>query len=942
MDALASKGLLTEDSVMTTFYYSVLHCLHLVLVDPKGSLSAHVAGFTASLKMFLNYGVSSKNYFVFPEASQRNDIHSTGKNLNLAESSKSNFAPYRPPHLRKKEPKNLWLNNAESLSLSEPESSTVYHTSSDSDYGSDGDGPGQDASKVHCDRTRVAAIICIQDLCKADPKLFTAEWTMLFPCSDVLQPRKYEATLMSCMLFDHYLKARLMSASTIATMLDGAASVVLQVAEFKDSTKHGSFTALSSSLGQILMQLHTGTLYLVKHEKNRALLASLFKVLVPLLSCTPYSRMPPELLPTVISTLQARIGDGFLLRSDRTSLLASALDCLTVALSVSPPSAQIKDMLLEEAAGGFSEVQNTPGVLSMLFRCSNPVTSPSVNSEALQALRAVAHNYPTTIFSCWKQVSSTVYGFFSSTPDHPTRFWKNDVGHSGGASWDTLITAAIKVLDECLRAVSGFKGTEDLSDDKFLLGPFASDCIKTKTISSAPFHGLEDPSTSKEEVEICLLGVEQWSETIFQHMPCILRHPSAMVRAAAITCFAGLTSPVFFSLQKDVQDFILSSCLNAAMNDDVPSVRSAACRAIGVISCFPQVIHSVEILDKLVSAAVCNTNDSLVSVRITASWALANISDSLRHCVHTPNFENDSKVSSQLIQLLIDRALHLTNDNDKIKANAVRALGNLSRFLQFASKLDSSNDEIDHMTLPISSLKNLSKDNIGENSLPFQPITSKGSIWLGKMVQAFISCVTTGNVKVQWNVCHALSNLFFNRTLKLKDMDWAPSVFGILLLLLRDSTNFKIRIQAAAALAVPSGIEDYGRSFSDVLQGVMHVLENLNSDHISMPSNFKYRVALEKQMTATLLHVLVLASETDHKPVQEFLAKKASFLEEWLKRLCSTLEERSIQLESEEKTYLNEKREFVARVLQSLIKVFEDSNFNGIAPRFHQLLSGMQ
>lgn len=121
-----------------------------------------VAGFIASLKMFLNYGVSSKSYVVFPEVSQRNNIHSTGKNLNFAESSKSNFAPYRPPHLRKKEPKSLGLNDGESLSLSEPESSTVYQTSSDSDYGSDGDGPGQDLNNVHCDRTRLAAIVCIQ------------------------------------------------------------------------------------------------------------------------------------------------------------------------------------------------------------------------------------------------------------------------------------------------------------------------------------------------------------------------------------------------------------------------------------------------------------------------------------------------------------------------------------------------------------------------------------------------------------------------------------------------------------------------------------------------------------------------------------------------------------------------------------------------------------
>ena len=41
---------------------------------------------------------------------------------------------------------------------------------------------------------------------------------------------------------------------------------------------------------------------------------------------------------------------------------------------------------------------------------------------------------------------------------------------------------------------------------------------------------------------------------------------------------------------------------------------------------------------------------------------------------------------------------------------------------------------------------------------------------------------------------------------------------------------------------------DYGRSFYDVLQGVVNVSENLNSDKISSPSNFKYKVALENQV----------------------------------------------------------------------------------------------
>lgn len=55
-----------------------------------------------------------------------------------------------------------------------------------------------------------------------------------------------------------YAQVRVEAASTIATMLEGQALVLTQVAEYKESSKRGSFTTLSSSLGQILMQLHTG------------------------------------------------------------------------------------------------------------------------------------------------------------------------------------------------------------------------------------------------------------------------------------------------------------------------------------------------------------------------------------------------------------------------------------------------------------------------------------------------------------------------------------------------------------------------------------------------------------------------------------------------------------------------------------------------------------
>ncbi|KAL7221934.1 hypothetical protein ACSBR1_023804 [Camellia fascicularis] len=865
MDVLASKNLLVEDNVMAKFYTSLLHCLHLVLIDPKGPLSDHVAGFVAALRMFFIYGIANKSQLLCPLVGHKKEISSLRLKLNLGESSKSDSGPYRPPHLRKQDLTNLQpLKAQESVSFSVQEFSTIDYTSSDSDY-SDNDGPAKDADNIRCFKARVAAIVCIQDLCRADPKLFTAQWTMLLPSSDVLQPRKYEATLMTCLLFDPYLKARIAAASTVVAMLDGPASVFLQVAELKESTKCGSFTALSSSLGQMLMQLHIGILYLIQHETHGGLLASLFKILMLLISSTPYSRMPGDLMPNLISSLRARIEEGFPPRSDETNLLAVAINCLTAALSASPSSPKVRNLFVEELHKGFVEPQEKSGILSTIFRYSEPVNSPTISLEALQAVRAVSHNYPDIIVVCWEQVSSTVLGFLRlNTLEVPTRPWKDNIGKVVGSIGDKVITAAIKV------------------------------------------------------------------------------------RAASVTCFAGITSSVFSSLPKEKQDFILTSSVNAALNDEVSSVRSAACRAIGVITCFPQIAQSAEILGKFIHAADINTRNPLVLVRITASWALANICDSLHHCINAVTSERcsvDLKVASHLIVLLIECSLRLTKDGDKIKANAVRALGNLSRFVQFTSQPGIFHEHVDVMGLSLisdsaeelpdrSDLNDKQKEKLALNS--FQPASLEDSRWLGRMVQAFLSCVATGNVKVQWNVCHALSNLFLNGTLKLGNMDWAPSVFSILLLLLRDSPNYKIRIQAAAALAVPATILDYGGSFSDVIQGVEHTVENLSSDQIT-PSSFKYRIALEKQLTSTMLHVLALASSADHPPVKDFLVKKASFLEEWFKMLCLSLGETSTQLEAENNSTENQKKGMISRAIRSLIEVYESRDHLATAQKFNKL-----
>ncbi|XP_072966428.1 uncharacterized protein [Typha angustifolia] len=926
MDFLSSKNLFIENNVMSRFYTKLLHCLHLVLSDPKGSLSGHVAGFVATLQMFFMYGLPSRSSLP-PATGNSKEKAFRSLELNSGLTTKSDRGPYRPPHLRKREGNKSNLLDAQVSS--DCESSRYDFTSSDSDH-SDSDGYANIEDPFRSSKARLAAVACIQDLCHADPKLLTSLWPLLLPENDVLQLRKYQANLMTSLIFDPVIKIRMEAASAIAAMLDGHALVLSQVAEFKESSKRGSFTTLSCSLGQILMQLHTGILYLIQRETHTGLLTGLFKILILLISATPYTRMPRELLPTVVSSLCAKILGNHAIKNDHHGLLVSALSCLATTFSRSPPSSDVLKML-EEGMGGSTHAEQESSVVVILFQFTERGMHLSIRTEAFQALRAVSHNYPRSVSKMWKQVSATVHELLQIQSLDDFRFdivngtSKGETDRIVGSTTERCTMAGIKVLDEALRAVSGFKGADDLLEFRLQDIQKISDCVREKRISSAPYYDIEDAETSGNCSLDNSAGVVQWNEVIEKHLPQGLSHASPMIRAASITCFAGMTSAVFFSLTEDKKEFVTSTCVNAALNDAIPSVRSAACRAIGVMSSFSHIISNSRVLNDFIQAAEFNTRDPLSSVRITATWALANICDSLRHKAAELHIEGSAGViTGSTVSLLVECALRLTKDGDKIKSNAVRALGNLSRFIRFEDRSAAGNGA----SLPVSTF-------YGD------------PLWLERTVQAFVSCVTTGNVKVQWNVCHALSNLFMNDTLKLHDVSWAPAVYSILLLLLRDSTNYKIRIHAAVALAVPASRLDYGSSYSDVVQGLVHVVESLNSNNSSSPSSFKYKSNLEKQLMFTTLHVLGFVSSKDDQSLKDFLVKKASLLEQWLNLLCSSLLENDNQSSTSE-TVKGDKQEVCSTsyvpnkvmlygVSKSLLDIYKSNNHQTIAWRFEKL-----
>ncbi|KAL2653169.1 hypothetical protein R1flu_021297 [Riccia fluitans] len=681
-------------------------------------------------------------------------------------------------------------------------------------------------------KVRTNAILSIQAVARADPKLLHAHWVVLLPTQDVLQTRPHQATLLTVLLNDPVMKARMAAASTLALMLESPARAYLQVAEHRDVARSKSFTTLSSSLGQLVIQLHR---------------------VVP---SSPYSRLPHEMLPWTICTVHRRLRDFFFSSIDQGNMMLSTSSVQPWAILP---------------------------LLPMLLHCStcrNP-----------KALKAAVHTYPVVVTSYWEHISGSIRQQSSLPTVAPVDQEKRDIQFSVRCTCSPQMS---------LRAVSGYKGTDESLDDGLYQNPSPFNLPKAVRL----LH-LSDVVQSEIDRRA---GVKLWLEALGKHFPSTLSHSAPMVRGAALTCFAGLTSAVFCLLPADKQRYVLSVLIYAAREDRTPAVRSSACRAIwgcGWISSdrrelltpktrfswllrlevltkiilgwwilvlqttWParestsilmshctllslstwETILSIpclnrwceETLERAVEVVLFPTTDPSVSkgvfvfhVRITASWALANVCNALRSIAER---KDDLGLRYSLLGQLAEYALKAANDCDKVRANAVRALGNLARFVNFS-------DDTKHVSnLPAS-----------ENCLHQQQIVGlnrdallRHDAWLDVMVQTLVSCVTTGNVKVQWNVCHALGHLFLNKTINLS------RTTCILLLLSRDSSNYKIRIHAASALAVPANREDYGQSFPDVVKGLVHALEATDSEHNSEPTGFKYIKALTEQRSVFIL-----------------------------------------------------------------------------------------
>lgn len=321
---------------------------------------------------------------------------------------------------------------------------------------------------------------------------------------------------------------------------------------------------------------------------------------------------------------------------------------------------------------------------------------------------------------------------------------------------------------------------------------------------------------------------------------------SAPSCSAAVDCLSNIGAVIFNELALHKRILCITLLLGLS-NDEDKNVKASSARALGVFVLYPCLRDDVLFVADAANAMLAAMADPKIMVRMKAAWSLANLSDSLVTNMSCGDTSFMGDFSDMLLLKLLNTSIAAADDNEKVKSNAVRALGNFLRYIRMSS---------------------LNKPGFVEA--------------VENAVQALVRNVGSGLMKVRWNACYAVGNVFRNPFLPIGTAPWTAQIFIGLENVIRDCKNFKVRINAVLPLSIPPERRYYGdvalycRVFAtliDALKGTEKVTEF---------SEFKYRDHLRQQLCNSLCHMTQMMTEEDASSLSSTLKENYDAFKDYM------------------------------------------------------------
>ncbi|XP_074746073.1 HEAT repeat-containing protein 6 isoform X3 [Strix uralensis] len=704
-------------------------------------------------------------------------------------------------------------------------------SSSESEY-SDAEGGIQSKMRSYQANVRQGALACFLSAIKSiEKRVLYGYWSAFVPdAPGIGSPQS--VSLMTIALKDPSPKTRACALQVLSAILEGSKQF-LSVAEDANDHKR-AFTPFSVTIASSIRELHRCLLLALVAESSSQTLTQIIKCLANLVSNAPYSRLKPGLLTRVWNQIKPYISHK------DVNVRVSSLTLLGAIVSVQAPLPEVQLLLQQPSSSGLN---NSGSATPHRFNSSEQWRK-ALPSEGEPPDKAAGC---TSSEPCWLLrlcVSIIILPREDSCSDSDANFPAfSSVYEPCPLRLESLQVLALLV-----------KGYFSMAQSYFLeLGEVACRCMEEMD-PSIQLHGAKlleelgtgvlqqykpDSAVAPDQRVPVSVVVTFWTMMLNGPLPGTLQNsPHATLQTSACDALSSILPEAFSNLQNE-QQILCVTLLLGLNHSENPLVKAAAARALGVYILFSCLRQDVMFVADTANAILNSLHDKSPNVRAKAAWSLGNLTDTLIINMETMGQSFQEEFSDLLLLKMLRSATEASKDRDKVKSNAVRALGNVLHFLQPC-----------HIANP------RFREAIEES------------------LQALISTVQSeATMKVRWNACYALGNVFKNPALPLGEAPWTTQAYSALSSVVKSCKNFKVRIKSAMALSIPSKRECYGSTeqFCQIWSALVVALQK--SEDTEDFLEFKYSASLRTQICQALLHLLSLAKSTDLPVLRETIAE---------------------------------------------------------------------
>ncbi|XP_005393963.2 PREDICTED: HEAT repeat-containing protein 6 [Chinchilla lanigera] len=721
-------------------------------------------------------------------------------------------------------------------------------SSSESDY-SDAEGSMQGKVRSYQAKVRQGALACFLSTIKSiEKKVLYGYWSAFVPDTPELGSPQ-SLSLITLTLKDPSPKTRACALQVLSAILEGSKQF-LSVAE--DTSDHKrAFIPFSVMIASSIRELHRCLLLALVAESSSQTLTQIIKCLANLVSNAPYNRLKLSLLTRVWNQIKPYI------RHKDVNVRVSSLTLLGAIVSTHAPLPEVQLLLQQPCSSGLSNSSSATPHISTPDWWKKAPAGPSLEEGALSSPKGTSE-------PCWL-IQLCISILVLPKEDSCSG---SDTGSVAGSTYEPspMRLEALQVLAHLARGYFSMAQVYLME-----LGEVICKCMG-EADPSIQLHGAKlleelgigliqqykpDSAIPPEQRVPVFLVVMFWTMMLNGPLPRALQnseHPT--LQASACDALSAILPEAFSSLPNDRQ--ILCITMLLGLNDSKNRlVKASTSRALGVYVLFPCLRQDIIFVADTANAVLMSLQDKSLNVRAKAAWSLGNLTDTLIVNMETPDPSFQEEFSGLLLLNMLRSAIEASKDKDKVKSNAVRALGNLLHFLQPS-----------HIEKP-----------------RFAEIIEES-------IQALISTVLIeAAMKVRWNACYAMGNVFKNPALPLGTAPWTSQAYNALTLVVTSCKNFKVRIRSATALSVPGKREQYGsvEQYAQIWNSLVIALQK--SEDTTDFLEFKYCASLRTQICQALIHLLSLASASDLPCIKETLELNGDMIRSYILQYLKSGEE---------------------------------------------------